>query len=144
MRSVFKSGTSIFTTAIFWGTIALLTVLFLNDFIAHKLASTWYMHAFDFAVIAFLLWIWFKTNYTFQGDDLVCHAGPFNANIKISSIKEIDLRKKMWTGFRPALDFKGIVIYYEKYNEIFISPKDLEGFLSVLKRINPTIKIIND
>lgn len=141
MRSVFKSGTSLFAAAIFWGTIALLIGLFVNDLINHNLGQTWYLHIFDFLVIAFLLWIWFRTDYAFQGEDLVCNAGPFNANIKIHSIREIDLSAKMWSGFRPALSFKGMVIHYEKYNEIFISPKDIEGFISVLRRINPTIKV---
>ncbi|MFY0672476.1 MAG: PH domain-containing protein [Bacteroidia bacterium] len=141
MRSVFKSGRSIFTTTIFWGSIALLLGLFANDVLKQNLGSTWYYHVFDSIVIAFLLWVWFRTDYAFYGENLVCNAGPFNANIKINSIRAIDLNTKMWSGFRPALSFKGMVIYYEKYNEIFISPKDIEGFISVLKRINPTIQI---
>ncbi|MGB0431566.1 MAG: PH domain-containing protein [Bacteroidia bacterium] len=142
MSSVFKSGTSLFTVIVFWGTILLLLGLFINDILSQQIGSTFYFHIFDFLIIGLLLWIWFKTNYAFTGNDLICKAGPFNANIDIKSIRKVDLRKKMWAGFRPALDFKGIVIHYEKYNEIFISPKDTEGFISVLLRMNPTIKII--
>ena len=43
--------------------------------------------------------------------------------------------------YRPALDQDGLTIYYEKFEDIFISPKDKEGFIAALMTVNPAIEI---
>ncbi|MBI1184838.1 hypothetical protein GC194_11225 [bacterium] len=144
MQSVFKSATGVFPGIVFWGTIVLLVVLFVVDIVMQRLNLSLYFHLFDALVVAFLLWIWLKTEYIIDGDQLKCQAGPFTAKFAVSDIKKVDMSKRMWSGYRPALSFDGMVVYYHKYDEIFISPKDKEGFLSVLKRMNPTIEIVGN
>jgi len=141
MRSIFKSGISLFSGVLFWGVIVFLLLLFLLDFYFNNLSLTIYFHLFDALVIAFLLWMWLGTKYIIDGNHLICKSGPFNRNIDISEIKKVVLDQKIWAGFRPALSFKGMVIYHNKFDEIFISPNDREGFLSVITRMNPTIKV---
>lgn len=144
MRSIFKSGVSLMPSLVLLGTVLLLIGLFIIDLLFGNLSSNYYFHLFDLLVVVFLTWIWLRTFYAIENNTIICKAGPFFSRVDIGDIKKIELNKKLWSGFRPALSFNGMVIHYNKFDEIFISPKDLEGFISVLKRMNPTIKFINE
>lgn len=45
--------------------------------------------------------------------------------IEIVGIKEIIIGKSLWSGFKPATAKNGLIIKYDKYNEIYISPKPM-------------------
>jgi len=38
----------------------------------------------------------------------------------------------MWSGFRPATARKGIIVKYNKYDEIYFSPDSNESFIQAL------------
>ena len=49
----------------------------------------------------------------------------------------------MWTGIKPALAKKGLIIKY-KYNEIYIAPQSNAELVADLLYINPEIKIVGN
>lgn len=80
-----------------------------------------------FGVVGLLFWLCFGTNYELSKEDgLIFRSGPFNGKIRIDRITEIVKGKTLWVGFRPATSRKGLIIKYDKYNEIYISPKTNE------------------
>ena len=48
----------------------------------------------------------------------------------------------LWVGTRPATAKNGVIIYYNKYDEIYFSPSDNEAFVAALLEINPEIKVV--
>jgi hypothetical protein len=48
----------------------------------------------------------------------------------------------MWAGYRPALARKGIVVRYNRWDEIYISPRDQEAFVAGLVERNPGIAVV--
>lgn len=94
------------------------------------------------AVVGLLFWLYFGTNYELtKKDGLVYRSGPFNGKISVDRITEIIKGKTLWVGFRPATARKGLIVKYDKYNEIYISPKTNESFIKKILELNRQIKI---
>ncbi len=93
------------------------------------------------AAVALLLWLYFGTNYELSKDQLIYRSGPINGKIEISRIREIIKGKTIWVGLKPATARKGLIVKYDKYNEIYISPKTNESFIKKILELNSKIKI---
>lgn len=93
------------------------------------------------AVVLLLFWLYFGTSYKITQKELLYRSGPFNGKIKISDIREIIQGKTLWVGNRPATARNGLIVKYEKYNEIYISPKTNDKFIEAILNINPEINV---
>jgi hypothetical protein len=48
----------------------------------------------------------------------------------------------MYVGMKPAFARNGIIVRYNKYDEIYISPPDNNEFVEELLKINPEIEVV--
>ena len=88
-----------------------------------------------------ILWGYLNTIYRIEKEELVYRSAFLGGRIAISNISEIVKGKTMWSGIKPALARKGLIIKFNKYDEIYIAPKNNEELISDLLKINPDIKI---
>lgn len=88
-----------------------------------------------------VLWIYFGTSYELSQNEFSYKSGPLRGKIAINRINEVIKGKTMWAGIKPATAQKGLIIKYDKYNEIYISPKTNELFITELLRLNSKIRI---
>ena len=92
--------------------------------------------------IGLLFWLYFGTNYELTKENgLTYRSGPFKGKISLDRITEIVKGKTLWVGFKPATSRKGLIVKYDKYNEIYISPKTNESFIEKILELNGKIKI---
>lgn len=94
-----------------------------------------------FAVIFLLLWIYFDTSYLLTKEHLIYKSGPIRGKINISDIREVEANKTLYVGIKPALARKGLIIKYNQYNEIYISPNTNTSFVKKLLELNAEIKV---
>lgn len=92
---------------------------------------------------SFILWIWFFTHYRIAKGHIFYRSGPFAGKIEISKIRSIQVNTTLWSGYKPALARKGIIVRYSKYDDIYFSPENAERFVQELQTINPTIEVIH-
>ena len=92
-------------------------------------------------IVGFMLWFYYGTNYELNKDGFIYRCGPINGKINPNRIKEIVKGKTLWMGFRPATARKGLIIKYDQYGEIYISPKSNEAFIEQILELNRNIKI---
>lgn len=88
-----------------------------------------------------LLWSFFNTEYELTETQLRYRSGPIHGEIKIEEIKEIIKGKTLWSGLKPATAKNGLIIKYQKYEEIYISPKTNDSFVTRILELNENIKI---
>lgn len=88
-----------------------------------------------------LLWIYFGTEYIIQEQKLLYKSAFIKGEIDIQKIREITKGRTTWIGLRPATATNGLLIKFNTYDEIYISPKDHEAFIDALKNINNNINI---
>lgn len=82
-----------------------------------------------------------STTYTFQSESLLCKSGIIKKKIDYNSIRKVDSGNQFFVAWKLALAMKGIVIHYNKFDEIYISPQEKIKFLELLKEKNPEITI---
>lgn len=139
----FKSRKDTLISFIILGTCVSLTALIILDIINGEVTTKGYWPLFIvFGVVGFLLWLFFGTHYELsKKDGFIYRCGPFNGKINTDRITEIIKGKTLWVGFRPATATKGLIIKYDKYNELYISPKTNETFINKILELKSDIKI---
>ena len=66
----------------------------------------------------------------------------YSESFLFSSIREVVVNQTLWVGTKPATARNGVIIYYNKYDEIYFSPADNEAFVAALLKINPEIEVV--
>ncbi|EAR12616.1 hypothetical protein PI23P_08320 [Polaribacter irgensii 23-P] len=91
--------------------------------------------------LVLIFWIYFDTFYKIENNELIYRSGFLRGKVKIPMIKEIRKGKTMWSGIKPALARNGLIIKFNKYDEIYIAPESNNELISDLLKVNPEIKI---
>ena len=91
--------------------------------------------------LVLIFWIYFDTFYKIENNDLIYRSGFLRGKVEIPMIKEILKGKTMWSGIKPALARKGLIIKFNKYDEIYIAPESNAELISDLLKVNSEIKI---
>lgn len=92
-------------------------------------------------VVGLILWLNFGTEYELTQTELKYKSGPIRGKIEIERIKEIIKGKSLWSGLKPATARNGLIIKYDKYEEIYISPETNDTFVNKILELNKNIKI---
>lgn len=94
-------------------------------------------------LVDFLLpiWLWFDTYYQLENAQLKYKSAFIKGSINIFDIGEVVVGKTQFVGLKPALATKGLIIKYNRWDEIYISPEKETVFLEELLKVNPKIKI---
>lgn len=140
----FYSSKNKFMTGFVWLLVLFLTIML---FVQKKEseASFYMFYLTMIPVIAGLVWILLATKYTITKNQLHYYSGPLRGKIEIVKIKKI----KQHSGWiipsilKPGLDYNGLILFYNQFDTIYISPKHQSEFLAELIRINPKIEIEN-
>lgn len=97
------------------------------------------------ATAVFLLWLLVDTKYVIRDNAVLhFHSGPIRGKIDIQNIRKIEYQYG-WVSkslLKASLDKNGLYIYYNKFDDLYVSPKDKEVFVNYLLKINPKIDII--
>jgi hypothetical protein len=90
-----------------------------------------------------LLWVWFGTWYKIDQEELYYQSGPLKGRIPLNQVKKITINTTLWSGIKPALSRKGLIILYNKYDEIYLSPRQQQQFLNALRIRIPNLEIVD-
>lgn len=86
----------------------------------------------------FIFFISRSTRYIIEENQLVVKCMFIvNERIDISKIKKIEKTNSILSS--PALSLDRIAIKYNKFDEVYISPKEKQAFVDELLKINPEI-----
>lgn len=96
------------------------------------------------AICITFFWMLFDTKYVIKGELLYYNSGPIRGKINIMKIRKIEHQKGWYQKslMKPALSINGLYLYYDKFEDIYISPKDKTEFVNYLLKINPKIELI--
>ena len=142
---IFKSAVSKLNRYVYVGVILFLLLLTIPALFENSYEPFVVLFSIHFLVILFLIWTYKTTFYKIENSDLYWKSGPFNGKIDITKINKIEYHKGIVvpTIWKPALSHIGLIITYNKYDDIYISPEKSEQFITQLLETNPNITIKN-
>ena len=138
---IFEAKKDKLFSVIFYGLFAVMLFL-ITIFIKQESSNQkWFgLFAVGF-VFLMLIWIWYVTDYKIVNTILTVRSGPFNKNIPIRKITKVEVGKTKWVGYKLGLSTKGLIIHYNQYDEIYITPQNQDKFCKQLKLVNKQIEI---
>jgi len=75
-------------------------------------------------------------------NEIKFHSGPFSGAIGIDSIRKVVVGETQWSGMnRYGTAKKGLIIHYNKFDDLYITPLSNEDFVSELLMLKPTIEV---
>lgn len=93
-------------------------------------------------VLGLLWWVFLGTWYGIEEGAFHYRSGPFTGTVPIKDIRKLELNITGYSGYKPAISTRGIILSYNKYDDMYISPFDNEVLANALKAINPEIVIV--
>ena len=93
---------------------------------------------FLFLIVLFIS-IQNSTSFLIKENVLVCRMLFFKKTIDISSIRSIENSNGLYVGWKMNTAWHCIVIKYNKYDELLISPMNEKQFVNTLIQLNPEI-----
>ena len=141
---IYKSARSKRLNAIFIITIIIIIAATIPAII-NKTINTGFYIVIGINVLSLLLLVYIalKTEYKINNNLLYWQSGPFFGKIDIKTIQKIQHHNGIFvpTIWKPALSQIGLIITYNKYDDIYISPVKQKEFIESLLEINPSIEI---
>lgn len=142
---VFTSEKSKLFGWVIWGSVALLVVSGLLPLWEYLKTE----NQIELLLIVIFCWIWcpllalnwFNTRYLISGKKIHWRSGVLSGAIDINSITNITKNQTSYSGLKPALARKGLILQYADWKEIYISPVKKDEFVDILVEINPQIKV---
>lgn len=141
----------VFRSSIHWSSGVLLTVFSFFSVLMPTLGFLYEDLGFPEMIAAVVVlviglcmfWILLDTKYTFKSSNLHYCSGPFRGTVNIASIRSIEYQKGWYckSFLKPSLGYNGVYIHYNKFDDIYLSPKDRETFVNYLLTSNPKILI---
>ena len=94
-------------------------------------------------ITGFILHCFFNTNYTIYKTELKYQCGVIKGEIPIDKIRKIEYNNSIFVAITLKLGWshKGLIIHYNQFDDIFISPKNRDQFTLELTQLNPNITI---
>ena len=84
-------------------------------------------------IISFLIAAIFTTHFTFESDHLLCKFSLLKKKIPYAIIKKIERQQSfIYAGWKMSTAIKGLIITYNSYDELLISPENEEEFILMI------------
>lgn len=102
---------------------------------------------FGLGLVFFLLMLLFlviqkTTSYRIDSENkLICKMLFLKKIISISEIKSIEDSNGLYVGWKMNTSWKCLVVKYNKYDELLISPAEEFEFIQALLKLNPLINV---
>jgi hypothetical protein len=82
----------------------------------------------------FFIWILPKTtHYTFLEDHLLCQSMGFKKKIYYSTFHKLEASNGLYAGWKMSTAWNCLILRYNKYDELLISPKDETAFFKLFE-----------
>lgn len=104
------------------------------------LAGEWFGYLLLGLIVMFIVFVSKTTRYIINENQLIVKCMFIvNERIEINKIRKIEKTNSILSS--PALSLDRIAIKYNKFDDIYISPKEKQLFVEELLKINPEIVV---
>lgn len=94
------------------------------------------------APIGLIAWIYFDTAYWLEDGRLRYKSGPWKGAVEVEKVTQLVEGITQWVGMKPALATKGLVIRYNRFDELYIAPESNQEVIADLLAINRNIQVV--
>ncbi len=132
---VFKAKKDGFRWAIIGFVFAVYSGVSLLIFMTERKPDAFYGLALVWVMLSvFIIWILpATTRYTFLEDHLLCQSMGFKKRIYYNTFRKVTPASGLYAGWKMSTAWKCIVVHYNKYDELLISPENEAAFIELFE-----------
>ena len=136
MTTVFESKKDSFRWIISGFVFVTYAVVALTIYISeHEISALFGLGTVWLFLTAFIAWILPNTTkYTFMEDHLLCQSMGFKKRIPYGSLRKIEAANGLYAGWKMSTAWKCLVVTYNKYDELLISPANEASFIEMFEQ----------
>jgi hypothetical protein len=92
-------------------------------------------------ITSVLAWCLLDTKYILHETYLAYKSGPFRGKISYRQIRKVEVDDSFFKAviLKPGLGIKGLIVRYDRFEEIYISPENRADFIAELKKRVPNL-----
>jgi hypothetical protein len=95
-----------------------------------------------FLLLLFFLGTALTTKFTITSIDLICGTFFWRKYIPLNSIRKVEKQIGLFAGWKLSTAFKGVIVHYNKYDELLISPEKEADFIEQINlKLEKTRKV---
>lgn len=122
---------------IMWGTFVFLFIITIQSLILDGIHII--RDVLMISIMVFILFGWFRTGYQIENETIKIKSGLFHTKVNIRDIRKITKEKSVLAGASLAID--RLVLHFDNYKQLQISPKKEAEFIELLQSKNPNIEL---
>ncbi len=96
-------------------------------------SSVWAFIVVLSLITLFLVLIYKTTFFILEENELICKSLFITRKIPYQNIRRVEKQKGLYAGLKMSTAWKGIVVHYNKYDDLLISPEREEVFIKELE-----------
>lgn len=81
-------------------------------------------------IMLFIIGSALTTKFTISSSELICETFYWKKRIPFTSIRKVEKQIGLFAGWKISTSFKGVIVTYNKYDELLISPENELVFIS--------------
>ena len=86
-------------------------------------------------ILALLFYSILKTTYfVLEKEELICKSLFFKKTIPYSEIRKVEKQVGIYAGIKFSTAWKGLIVHYNKYDELLISPEQEDEFIKQIQK----------
>lgn len=121
-------------------------IVLVSSFILHlhmtEIIATVIVDVINGLTIGFIIWVYFTTSYEINDGFIHYKSAFISGSIPVNSVRKIQVGETQWVGMKKfGLARNGLIITYNKYDDLYISPVTNESFVNEILKLNAEVEI---
>jgi len=127
---VFKTKVDLFYKLVVVFVLLLFSFVFYSINFKKDLFGFYFTLGIEILILSFLIGSALLTKFIITSTDLICVTLFWKKTIPLNSIRKVEKQTGLFGGWKISTAYKGVIIHYNKYDELLISPDKELIFIS--------------
>ena len=127
---VFKTKVDLFYKLVVLFVLLLFSFVFYSINFKKDLFGFYFILGIEILILSFFIGSAFLTKFIITSTDLICVTLFWKKIIPLNSFRKVEKQTGLFAGWKISTAYKGVIIHYNKYDELLISPDREQIFIS--------------
>jgi hypothetical protein len=134
---IFKTRVDLFYKLVVVFVFLLFSFILFNINFETDFFGFYFILIIQITILFFFIGSALTTKFIISDTELICKTFYWKKSIPLNLIRKVEKQTNLFAGWKISTAYKGVIVHYNKYDELLISPENELGFINELnKRID--------
>jgi hypothetical protein len=137
---IFKTRVDLFYKLVVVFVFLLFSFILFNINFETDFFGFYFILIIQITILFFFIGSALTTKFIISDTELICKTFYWKKSIPLNLIRKVEKQTNLFAGWKIATAYKGVIVHYNKYDELLISPENELGFINELNKSINKIK----